>query len=127
GASHCDFASFAGPEPLVAPVPERGPPKPPRLIAPATGAPAVESTPDAKALVVRARPPRATPPLAEELPVAARTPTELQVALQRAEDQFLNSEGALDSPARRGLWPELGRPNTALGHTSEAALAWLHV
>src|SRR5439155_17768946 len=55
----------------------------------------------------------------------AISPSEMQKQLQELEQRFLGLEGALDTPERQALWPELASLNAALGQTGDAALCWL--
>ncbi|HEY1381063.1 MAG TPA: hypothetical protein VGF55_29965, partial [Gemmataceae bacterium] len=120
-AARFEFGSYVSREDLVAaPRPPQGRERKPR------GA--------AAAVTEAARPKVAPKPKKPDEPVApledafvnrpAATPSELQVRLKGAEEQFLAVDGPLDDPRRLALWPELARLNGLLGHKADASLAW---
>jgi hypothetical protein len=117
-AARFEFGTFVGRDDLVPA--KRAEPKP-------RGAAAVVAE-TAKAKI---KPPKPkvdiAPPVPIDGPFAVKTtttPSELQVRLKAAEEQFLAVDGSLDDPRRLALWPELARLNAALGHTADASLAW---
>lgn len=52
--------------------------------------------------------------------------SEWEVRRKELETRFLATDGPLDHPDRRALWPELGAANTGYGDTAEAAVCWLN-
>lgn len=64
---------------------------------------------------------------AEFLPVAeeVRKPNEWEIRAKELEGQFLAIEGALDSPERLSLWPELASAYAGAKKPMDAAICWL--
>ncbi len=58
------------------------------------------------------------------VPLEVIAPNEVKVKLRELEKQFLAAEGALDSPDRQALWPELAKYNALDGRELEAAICW---
>lgn len=52
--------------------------------------------------------------------------SELQARQHELENRFLAIEGALDSPQRQALWPELALIYTAQKNLADAALCWVN-
>jgi len=65
---------------------------------------------------------------AELLPASdiVKPPSEWKLRREELEKQFLETEGALDTPERMALWPDLAAASTGMGDKTEAAICWLN-
>ncbi len=59
-------------------------------------------------------------------PEITKPPSEWKIRRESLEKQFLEIEGALDSPERVALWPELAMASGGMADKSEAAVCWLN-
>jgi hypothetical protein len=59
--------------------------------------------------------------VAEKVP-----PDEWQRRRLELQTKFLNTNGSLDDPAKKALWPALARANAGAGDGNEAAICWLN-
>lgn len=123
-ASTCDFGKWTSSEEVHdRRESRRSLARQPSSIAPA-------ETPDVRPIKSAPMPRRTRRPReASEVPPLALTsqpPNVLHTQLRALESRFIDLPGHLESSERQALWPQLGRLNSALGQTAEAALCWLN-
>jgi hypothetical protein len=121
GVARFEFGTFVGRDDRAVRRPTA-----PRERKPTGAAAAVAEAARSKFAAAKPKAAEASPaPVAEPLKLATRaTPSEMQVHLASAEEQFLAVDGPLDDSRRLALWPELARLNGLLGHGADAGLAW---